>query len=99
VISREDILPEYAFDLNSAHSPGANESSLDQLDRATRDHFEMVIKSDAPTASIFDSVVGSVEKTLIREALHRTNQNQAHAAQLLGLHRSTLRKKCKDYEI
>jgi DNA-binding protein Fis len=49
--------------------------------------------------AIFGNIIGSVEKILIKEALERTNQNQAQAAQLLGLHRSTLRKKCKDHEI
>jgi nitrogen regulation protein NR(I) len=97
VISREDILSEYAFELNAVHSPGLDESSKDQLDRATRDYFETILKGEEPYSSLFESVIGSVEKTLIQEALHRTNQNQAHAAQLLGLHRSTLRKKCKDY--
>ena len=48
---------------------------------------------------VFESVVGSVEKILIQEALKRTGGNQVQAAQLLGMHRSTLRKKRKDFDI
>ena len=99
VISRENVLPEYAFELNLDHTQGVDNSAIDRLDIAVRNQFEILLKSCEPTKTIFGNVIGSVEKILIKEALERTNQNQAHAAQLLGLNRSTLRKKCKDHGI
>jgi len=99
VVSREDILSEYHFEMDSAGMPAPDGSSGDRLDRIVREHFAEVLKSSEPSQSIFEEVVGSVEKTLIQEALRRTDGNQVQAAQLLGMHRSTLRKKRKDFDI
>ena len=100
VISRENVLPEYAFELNLDYPQGTtDDSAIQRLDMAVRNQFEMLLKSKESDQAIFGDVIGSVEKILIKEALDRTNHNQAHAAQLLGLHRSTLRKKCKDHDI
>ncbi len=99
VISRENVLPEYAFELNWGHSPEGDDTAHDRLGTAVRNQFKILLKSNAHMDAIFGNIIGSVEKILIKEALERTNQNQAQAAQLLGLHRSTLRKKCKDHEI
>jgi len=68
-----------------------DESSGDRLERITREHFAEVLNTSDPSQSVFETVVGSVEKTLIQEALNRTDDNQVQAAQLLGMHRSTLR--------
>lgn len=51
-----------------------------------------------------ESVVGSlnlleIEKRAILEALIKTKHNQTQAAELLGIHRDTLRKKIQEYEI
>jgi len=44
-------------------------------------------------AGLFHQLVSLTEKALIEEALNMTDGNQVAAAKLLGLHRSTLRKK------
>lgn len=41
----------------------------------------------------------SLERRAIRRALEQTRWNQVQAAELLGIHRNTLRKKIADYEI
>jgi nitrogen regulation protein NR(I) len=99
VISRENILSEYLFEIDSAKIPVFDESSGDRLQRATREHLAEVLVTAEPSQSIFEKVIRSVEKTLIQEALSRTEGNQVQAAQLLGMHRSTLRKKRKNYGI
>lgn len=53
--------------------------------------------STGTTGSPFHSVVGDVEKALIQEALALTSGNQVKAAELLGLNRTTLRKKMQLY--
>src|SRR4030043_2439807 len=48
---------------------------------------------------IFDDIIGVVEKILIKAALGRVNHVQIAAAQLLGITRTTLRKKIKELKI
>ena len=99
VISREDVLPEYLFDMDFEAPPASDHSSEDKLARITRQRLAEALMAPQPSRSIFDGVIATVEKTLIEEALRRTHGNQVQAAELLGMHRSTLRKKKKDYAI
>jgi two-component system nitrogen regulation response regulator GlnG len=99
VVSREDVLPEYLFplDLNRAAPSGA--TTEDQLSRASVEAMVEALAVPGLHAPVYDRVIGIVEKALIREALQRTDGNQVHAAELLGLNRSTLRKKRREYAI
>ncbi len=49
--------------------------------------------------NLYHLVVKSAEKILIREVLKRCKFNQVKAAQVLGIHRNTLRKKIRELEI
>lgn len=51
--------------------------------------------SDAP--GLYDVMLQQIEPMLLAAALRHTQGNRAAAAQLLGLHRSTLRQKLRDY--
>jgi DNA-binding protein Fis len=44
---------------------------------------------------VYRDVVALVERPLLEHVLGRTGGNQLHAARLLGLHRNTLRKRCR----
>jgi len=70
-----------------------------RLATVTKKHLARVLADPDPSKSVFERVVAVAEEALIREALERTGGNQVQAAQLLGMHRSTLRKKMKDYHI
>ncbi len=48
---------------------------------------------------IYDKVVNLVERRMIERALAATNGNQSEAANLLGVHRNTLRNKIRDLGI
>lgn len=48
---------------------------------------------------LHDLVIGGVEKPLVRMVLRETQGNQTHAANILGINRTTLRKKIQDYKI
>ena len=48
---------------------------------------------------IYEMVIGSVEKTLLRSILERTEGNQTQAADILGLNRNTLRTKLHKHGI
>ena len=99
VISREDVLPEYLFELDVARSPDLDHSAGDRLAQISRQYLAEAMMAPNPSPSIYDEVTAIMEKALIQDALQRTEGNQVHAAQLLGMHRSTLRKKRKDYGI
>lgn len=49
--------------------------------------------------SLYSNVVESIEKMLIQEVLATTTGNQVKAAKLLGINRTTLRKKIEDYKL
>lgn len=48
---------------------------------------------------LFARIVSSVEKALIGKALAECNQNQLKASELLGMNRTTLRNKIKEFKI
>jgi Fis family transcriptional regulator len=49
--------------------------------------------------SLYQLVMGEVEKPLFRAVLTYTNGNQSEAAEILGINRGTLRKKLKAYKL
>ena len=99
VVSREDILPEHLFEPEDTLPPLTETSSEERLESAARQAFQEAVFEAHPSASLFEDFIGVVEKTLIHEALQKTGGNQLQAAALLGMNRSTLRKKMKSYHI
>lgn len=51
------------------------------------------------TSGLHAMVISEVEKPLIEAALHYCGQNQTKASKVLGLSRSTLRKKVELYDL
>lgn len=56
------------------------------------------LDGEAPHA-IYDMVVRSVEKPMLEVVMKHAGQNQTVAAEMLGISRSTLRKKLAEYQI
>jgi Fis family transcriptional regulator len=52
-----------------------------------------------PVSHLYDMVLAEVEQPLIETTLRYTGGNQTQAAAILGISRSTLRKKLADYGI
>src|SRR5207247_280284 len=50
-------------------------------------------------ATLYDLMLGLVEKPLLRAVLRETGGNQVRAAQILGINRNTLRKKLIEHGI
>jgi DNA-binding protein Fis len=48
---------------------------------------------------LYDMVLTEIEKPLFQMVLQQTSGNQSKAAEMLGLNRSTLRKKLKQYKL
>jgi DNA-binding protein Fis len=53
----------------------------------------------AHDGNIYGSVVKHVEKAVIMKALERSDGNQIQAAEILGVHRNTLRNKIRKLKI
>lgn len=71
-----------------------NENELARCVRKTMDGYFRDLDGEEPSA-IYEMVIGCIEKPLIEIVLHRAEGNQTRAAEMLGLNRSTLRKKMK----
>ena len=52
-----------------------------------------------PPHGIYDMVIAHVERALLSSMLERSNGNQTHAAEMLGLNRNTLRAKLAKYKL
>ncbi|MBN2464009.1 sigma-54-dependent Fis family transcriptional regulator [candidate division WOR-3 bacterium] len=71
-----------------------------------QDQITVPASTETPTTDPFalQNLVGTlnlqdVERRAIKEALEKTGNNQTHAAELLGIHRDTLRRKMAEHEI
>jgi len=47
----------------------------------------------------YETIIGQVEKVLVKKALEFSDWNQVQAAKMLGITRTTLRKKMKDFDL
>ena len=100
VMSRENVLSEYLFELGGpAENTGNAEESRARLSKAVVRYLDQVLESAGRVGPVFDHVVEVVERELLEEGLRRSGGNQVHAAELLGMNRSTLRKKKADYDL
>jgi Fis family transcriptional regulator len=52
-----------------------------------------------PPHCIYEMVIAHVERALLTSILDRSNGNQTHAADMLGLNRNTLRAKLAKYKL
>jgi len=97
IMSRESLLTQELFDLDNSGRPGepSTATSLIQLTRRLVDE----LSKQNTGLPIHEHILGLVEKTVIAEALQKCGGNQVHAAQMLAIHRSTLRNKIKDYRL
>jgi DNA-binding NtrC family response regulator len=99
VVSRENILAEHLFEIDPQRTTEAGGSANRRLKQAACEYFADLSRTPDSSGSIFEKVVAAAEAAVIQEALGRTGGNQLRAAELLGMHRSTLRKKIKHYGI
>ena len=68
-----------------------------QVEQAVELYFAQLKGHD--TANLYNLVISEVEKPLLESALKHSGYNQTKAAKVLGLSRSTLRKKMDRYKL
>ena len=66
--------------------------------RIAVEHYFDVL-GDHPTSGLYQMVLAEVEAPLLEAVMRRTGNNQSRAAELLGINRTTLRKKLRTYNI
>jgi two-component system nitrogen regulation response regulator GlnG len=68
----------------------------EDVEEKIKDYFRSVLDSGD---GLYQTVIEPIERAAIQEALRRCEGNRKEAAELLGMHRNTLRKKMKDLGI
>ncbi|MDE2360076.1 MAG: Fis family transcriptional regulator [Betaproteobacteria bacterium] len=75
---------------------GSNEIGR-SVERSLDDYFKRL--DGEPPHGVYDMVITQVERALLSSMLERSNGNQTHAADMLGLNRNTLRAKLAKYKL
>ena len=69
----------------------------DQVQTALHNYFQQL--EDQTPSNLYKLVLQEVEQPLLQTVMHYAGCNQSKAADILGINRSTLRKKLKQYDL
>ena len=72
--------------------------SLSHLTENALKKYFKTLNGHKPVA-LYKFVIKEVERPLMKEVMKYTDSNQSEAAKILGINRTTLRKKLKDFKI
>lgn len=76
----------------------ANTASLSEHVTLMLDNYFATLEEEQ-ASDLYQIVLQEVEKPLIEFVLQKTEANQTHAANILGINRNTLKKKMQKYQI
>lgn len=78
-----------------------NMSNINPLEQSVRESLERYFADlgDSQPHDVLAMVINYVERPVLQMALEKTNGNQSKAAEILGITRSTLRKKLQAHNI
>ena len=85
-------VPDIVLDAG-ARRPQHGLAPVDELRTAARGALQELLADTDAEGQPYQRVIEEVERTLVAEALRMTGGNQVAAASLLGINRTTLRKK------
>jgi len=69
----------------------------DQVSITLNAYFETLAEENA--TDVYEMVIQQVEKPMIEYVLQQADNNQTHAANILGINRNTLKKKMQKYNL
>ena len=85
-------------DGGQSHSAATNSHSLrEHAEKTLRRYFADLNGHDP--SDLYEMVLGEIEQPLLKTLMEYTRGNQSRAATILGLNRSTLRKKLRQHKI
>lgn len=94
ILGSTDVITLADLGDSLSFQPQTARAGLSELARAAKTALhERLSVGVSPAQSVYHSVVGEVEEVLVQEALEMTGGNQVKAADLLGVNRTTLRKR------
>ncbi len=96
VITAEMVLQEFSKDISHSGSQKESETLTALLEEACR---RLMSSPHTEAETPYQTALAWVEKPLIVETLRVTGGNRAKAAELLGIHRNTLRTRLKNLNI
>jgi len=98
VITAEMVLQEFSKDITAIANEKEGDSLSALLEEACR---RLLIEPNnaEDEATLYQIAMGWIEKPLIIETLRHTGGNRAKAADILGIHRNTLRTRLKSLDI
>lgn len=73
-------------------------TSLSEQVTVTLEAYFNTLEEQSAT-DVYEMVLQQVEKPLIEFVLQQTENNQTHAANILGINRNTLKKKMQKYDL
>ena len=82
---------------NSSNGTLIHRTLKESTETALKEYFK-TLNGNAPN-DLYHLVINEVELPLIEAVMTFTNKNQSQAANILGINRSTLRKKLKLFEL
>jgi DNA-binding NtrC family response regulator len=88
-------LPAHILAALRGEAPGRGESYPDLLRNKTQRGLDAAEAREEGT--VFNDLVAEAEKVILETTLKRVGGNQVKASRLLGIHRTTLRKKIEEY--
>jgi two-component system nitrogen regulation response regulator GlnG len=79
--------------------PGVKRSGVESMHEQILRWFEAELKSPSNQESLYERFLELVEPALLRAVINQQRGNRAATAEILGIHRATLRQKLKRYSI
>jgi two-component system nitrogen regulation response regulator GlnG len=90
-------LPSHILQNLRGETPGQGQSLEDLIRQRT--HRALDTAEGLEEGNAYNEIAADVEKVVIETTMKRVGGNQVKASKLLGIHRTTLRKKIEDYGI
>ncbi len=98
IVSRGDVIRGDHLPPPPRFVPAASRNAEDMLPEHIRDWVEQTANGSEP-ANLYEHYLRLVEPPFLKAILNRYGHNKAAAAQVLGIHRSTLRQKLRRYDL
>ena len=98
ILSRGDTIGSYSIEITKSDLETEKSFfSSTVISENAKEWFRKRAFLDIDQTSLFSAIISEVEKELIRQALELCSNNQVKTAEVLGMNRTTLRNKIKEY--